>query len=120
MRRIEAASGPSAASRWTAPVPRSATATVLPLMSPVAPSAGQPRAGRGAGTCPVSRGGPVHQESRGAVVAVRDGVVAAVGGGIDGDDVGSVGEAGAAGEGQTGVVGVGGGGPAGFGGEVTG
>ncbi|MCC5475746.1 hypothetical protein [Streptomyces barringtoniae] len=51
-----------------------------------------------------------------AVGAVGDGVVA-VGGGIDGDDVGAVGQVRAAGDGRVPVAVVGGGDPAGFGGD---
>src|SRR5205085_7825046 len=47
------------------------------------------------------------QQGRSAIVAVRDRVVAAVVGGVQGDDVGAVGEGGAAGHGEPPVVVVG-------------
>ncbi|MGW7522033.1 hypothetical protein [Streptomyces sp. NPDC054783] len=50
-------------------------------------------------------------------VGAGGGVVAAVGGGLDGDDVGAVGQARAAGDGRVPVAVVGGGDPAGFGGD---
>src|SRR5947207_837457 len=67
---------------------------------------------------PALPGGLVDRECRVAVGSVGDGVVAAVGGGVDGDDVGAVGEVGASGDGEVPVVGAEGGDPAGLGGHV--
>lgn len=62
--------------------------------------------------------GPVSEEGRVAAAAVGDRVVAAVGRGVDGDDVGAVGEVGTAGDRQAVVVVVQDGEPAGFRGDV--
>jgi hypothetical protein len=70
--------------------------------------------GRGWG----SAAGVEGHEGRSAVGSVGDGVVAAVGGRVDGDDVGVVGEVGAVGDGESPVVLVEDGQPAAFGGDV--
>src|SRR5262249_57075049 len=66
----------------------------------------------------VSPAGLEGQQRRFDVVAVWDRVVAAIRGGVHGDDVGAVGEVGAAGDGEVPVVFVEDGQPAAFGGDV--
>src|SRR2546423_10925881 len=65
-----------------------------------------------------SWGGFEDEQRRVAVRSMWDGEVAAVGGGVDGDDVGAVGEVAAAGHGGVPVVYVEGGQPSAFGGGV--